>query len=83
MNCVGTGIYLNASVIDHSCCPNATTVFDGSTLYVRSVEDIPDFHMNKVIISYGTKILSGCAIIIFNKNIRLFGFRLEFHTSIF
>lgn len=48
MNSVGTGIYLNASVFDHSCNPNATAVFDGFTLYVHSIKDIPDFHMSKV-----------------------------------
>lgn len=68
MNSVGTGIYPNASVIDHSCCPNATTVFDGSTLHVRSVEDIPDFHMNKVkYLVVWRKIKMG---VIFKENIR-------------
>ncbi|XP_049805617.1 histone-lysine N-methyltransferase SMYD3 [Schistocerca nitens] len=52
MHGVGTGIYLGASVIDHSCCPNAVAVFDGTKIYIRAVEDIPSPDWNKVFIAY-------------------------------
>ena len=32
-----TGLYLEASVLDHSCRPNAQPIFDGKTLVVRCV----------------------------------------------
>lgn len=48
MNSIGTGIYLGASVIDHSCTPNAVAVFQGTTLSIRAVEDIPLFDWSKV-----------------------------------
>jgi len=47
---VGIGLYLEASVLDHSCWPNATVVFDGKTADVRALEDISDF--SQVRISY-------------------------------
>ena len=28
---IGIGLYLQASVLDHSCWPNATVVFSGNT----------------------------------------------------
>ena len=33
------GIYLGASVIDHSCCPNAHVVFEGKHIFVRALQD--------------------------------------------
>jgi len=37
----GTGIYLLASIFDHSCTPNCTVVFKGRELVVMATEDIP------------------------------------------
>jgi len=47
---VGIALYLGPSVLDHSCRPNATVVFVGKTIMVRSVEAIPSFR--EVRISY-------------------------------
>ena len=33
------GIYLGASVVDHSCCPNANVVFDGRHIVIRSLKE--------------------------------------------
>lgn len=53
LNTIGTGIYLAASVINHSCVPNATATFDGTTLRIGAITDIehtdPELH---VFISY-------------------------------
>lgn len=38
MQSLGTGMYLGASVIDHSCTPNAVAVFEGTVLYIRALE---------------------------------------------
>lgn len=40
LNTIGTGIYLAASVINHSCVPNATATFDGTTLRIGAITDI-------------------------------------------
>lgn len=48
MNSIGTGIYLNASIIDHSCDPNAVISFDGTTIVVRSIQNIPDVRWENV-----------------------------------
>jgi len=40
MNNIGSGIYLRASMFNHSCVPNCTILFDKSKmLYVRVIED--------------------------------------------
>ncbi|KDR23505.1 histone-lysine N-methyltransferase SMYD3 [Zootermopsis nevadensis] len=49
---IGTGIYLACSVIDHSCDPNAVAVFDGITIHIRAVKDMPVLDWKKVFISY-------------------------------
>ncbi|KAG7197842.1 hypothetical protein KM043_001654 [Ampulex compressa] len=49
---IGTGIYLGPSVIDHSCKPNATAVFDGTTISIRTVKDIPYMDWSQIRISY-------------------------------
>lgn len=41
MTSIGTGIYLGASVIDHSCEPNALAVFEGTTLFIRTLTTLP------------------------------------------
>ena len=40
---VGIGLYLSASIIDHSCNPNATTTFQGHNLILRTIRDVADF----------------------------------------
>ncbi|XP_071549068.1 histone-lysine N-methyltransferase SMYD3-like isoform X2 [Panulirus ornatus] len=52
MNTVGTGVYLAASIFDHSCEPNAYVTFDGKHLLCRSLVDWPSLDWNKVRISY-------------------------------
>ncbi|XP_066994320.2 histone-lysine N-methyltransferase SMYD3 [Anabrus simplex] len=49
---IGTGIYLGASVIDHSCDPNAVAVFEGTTLHIRAVKPMPVLDWKKVRITY-------------------------------
>ncbi|KAF5279535.1 hypothetical protein FQR65_LT03357 [Abscondita terminalis] len=41
---LGTGIYLAASIIDHSCQPNAVATFQGTLLNIRATEQMP--HLN-------------------------------------
>lgn len=45
---IGTGIYLGCSVIDHSCDPNAVAVFEGITIHIRALKDIPVLDWEKV-----------------------------------
>lgn len=52
LNSVGTGIYLAASILDHSCKPNAVAVFEGPQLSIRLIEDIPELNWDKIRISY-------------------------------
>lgn len=48
MNSIGTGIYLGVSITDHSCKPNAVATFDGTTLYIRTIENLPSVDWSKV-----------------------------------
>lgn len=41
MNTIAAGIYLGPSVIDHSCKPNAVAVFEGTTIVIRTLIDLP------------------------------------------
>ncbi|XP_077274028.1 SET and MYND domain containing, class 3 isoform X1 [Temnothorax americanus] len=61
MNTIGAGIYLGASVMDHSCKPNAFAVFEGTTIVIRTLTDLPSldwsqnlykFYFAQVRISY-------------------------------
>uniref|UniRef100_A0A023F770 Putative histone-lysine n-methyltransferase smyd3-like isoform x1 n=1 Tax=Triatoma infestans TaxID=30076 RepID=A0A023F770_TRIIF len=52
MNNLGTGIYLGASTIDHSCEPNAVAVFSGTNITIRTIKDIPEFKWSKIRICY-------------------------------
>lgn len=54
MNSIGTGMYLGASIMDHSCRPNAVASFDGCTLHVRLLEDYQGAEVDflKIRISY-------------------------------
>lgn len=36
------GIYLGASVVDHSFKPNAIATFDGPRISITLIEDLPD-----------------------------------------
>lgn len=48
MNSIGVGIYLGPSVIDHSCKPNAVAVFEGTTILIRALVDIPRLDWSQV-----------------------------------
>ena len=37
---LGTALYLGASMLDHSCLPNAAFSFRGGSICVRALEDI-------------------------------------------
>ena len=37
---VGVGLYLEGSVFDHSCKPNATVVFAGKRIIVRTIRSV-------------------------------------------
>lgn len=52
MNSIGTGIYLGVSITDHSCKPNAVATFDGTTLYIRTIENMWSMDWSKVNIFY-------------------------------
>lgn len=52
MNSIGTGIYLAASILDHSCKPNAVATFEGPQISIRLIEDIPELDWSKIKISY-------------------------------
>ncbi|XP_022919732.1 uncharacterized protein [Onthophagus taurus] len=49
---IGVGVYLGASVIDHSCKPNAVATFEGTTLFIRTLVDLKVVDWTKVFISY-------------------------------
>lgn len=46
--CIGTGIYLAASIIDHSCDPNAVAIFEGTTLNIRNTKPIEKLDFTQV-----------------------------------
>lgn len=48
MNSIATGIYLGVSVTDHSCKPNAVATFVGTTLYIRTIENLSSVDWSKV-----------------------------------
>ncbi|XP_003708212.3 SET and MYND domain containing, class 3 isoform X2 [Megachile rotundata] len=52
MNSIGVGIYLAPSVVDHSCVPNAVATFEGITLNIRTIEDLPSLDWSQIRISY-------------------------------
>ncbi|KAI4503916.1 hypothetical protein M0802_001319 [Mischocyttarus mexicanus] len=52
MNSIGVGIYLAPSVIDHSCNPNAVAVFEGTTILIRTLEDLPCLNWSQIRITY-------------------------------
>ena len=38
----GTGIYMVASLLNHSCVPNCTVVFQGRQLSIVATKDVPE-----------------------------------------
>ncbi|XP_072935270.1 histone-lysine N-methyltransferase SMYD3 isoform X2 [Epargyreus clarus] len=52
MNSIGSGIYLASSIIDHSCDPNAVATFDGRTISIRAIKDMPCLDWRHIRISY-------------------------------
>ncbi|GFY39546.1 n-lysine methyltransferase SMYD2 [Trichonephila inaurata madagascariensis] len=52
MQSIGSGIYLGASLFDHSCSPDAEVVFDGTNLHIHAVKHIPHRDISKIYISY-------------------------------
>lgn len=46
--CIGTGIYLAASILDHSCEPNAVAIFEGTTLNIRTTKPLEGLDFSKV-----------------------------------
>ncbi|XP_012525631.1 histone-lysine N-methyltransferase SMYD3 isoform X2 [Monomorium pharaonis] len=52
LNTIGIGLYLGASVIDHSCKPNAVTIFEGTTIIIRTLTDLPSVDLSQIRISY-------------------------------
>lgn len=52
MQVIGSGLYLGASILDHSCDPNAVAVFEGTTLHIRTLVDVAQLDWDKVSISY-------------------------------
>ncbi|KAL0850513.1 hypothetical protein ABMA28_012302 [Loxostege sticticalis] len=52
MNSIGTGIYLAASILDHSCNPNAVATFDGKTISIRATKDLTCLDWSQIRISY-------------------------------
>jgi len=52
LNSIGTGIYLGVSIMDHSCNPNAAATFEGKTISIRLLEDVPCLDYSKIFITY-------------------------------
>ncbi|XP_015599197.1 histone-lysine N-methyltransferase SMYD3 isoform X2 [Cephus cinctus] len=52
MNSIAVGIYLGPSIIDHSCIPNAIAVFEGTTIIIRTLQDLPRLDWSQIRISY-------------------------------
>ncbi|CAH1099652.1 unnamed protein product [Psylliodes chrysocephalus] len=49
---LGTGMYLGASIVDHSCKPTAVVTFEGTTLVMRALETFSNLDWSKIFISY-------------------------------
>lgn len=48
MTSLGVGIYLGPSILDHSCKPNATAIFEGTKLLIRTLCDLESLDWSKV-----------------------------------
>ena len=55
---VGTALYRANSIFDHSCRPNATTIFSGKKLYIKSLISMASLELSKFYISYLDQSLS-------------------------
>lgn len=44
---IGVGIYLGPSILDHSCKPNAVATFEGTTITVKAIEDLPSLDLSQ------------------------------------
>ena len=80
---VGVGLYLEASVVDHSCTPNANVIFRGNELLLRSIDNIESF--SDVRISYTN--LLGMSIVIPRtslgpQSLRSLGLKVELSSQI-
>ncbi|XP_043526297.1 histone-lysine N-methyltransferase SMYD3 isoform X2 [Frieseomelitta varia] len=49
---IGVGIYLAPSILDHSCKPNAVAIFEGITIIVKTIEDLPSLDLSQIKITY-------------------------------
>lgn len=49
---IGVGIYLGPSILDHSCKPNAVATFEGTTITVKAIEDLPSLDLSQIRIPY-------------------------------
>lgn len=49
---VGTALYRANSIFDHSCTPNATTIFSGKKLFIKSLISSPAMELSSFFISY-------------------------------
>ena len=58
---VGTALYRANSIFDHSCRPNATTIFSGKKLLIKSMISSPCMELSKFFISYLDQSLCGDA----------------------
>ena len=56
------GIYLGASVIDHSCCPNAHVVFEGRHIYVRALQDFENHSCTQLECKFQTHLDMGTEV---------------------
>ncbi|KAL3280384.1 hypothetical protein HHI36_017871 [Cryptolaemus montrouzieri] len=45
---LGTGMYLGASVLDHSCEPNALAMFQGTTLHIKALKQMSYLNWSEV-----------------------------------
>ena len=52
LQCIGTGIYLGPTILDHSCSPNAVATFDGKQINIQLIEDLPFLDWDRIRISY-------------------------------
>ena len=49
---IGTALYRANSIFDHSCRPNATTIFSGKKLYIKSLISVASLELSQFYISY-------------------------------
>ena len=45
---IGKGLYLDFSILDHSCAPNAVWYSKGKELVVRTIENVDDFSQLRI-----------------------------------